>query len=61
MSELLVALGLFFVIEGVLYAALPSTVRVVVEYVAGMDDQTLRTTGVVSVLIGTVIVWFVKG
>jgi hypothetical protein len=61
MSDLLVALGLVLVIEGVLWAVFPSTARLVVEYLATTDEGALRQAGLIAVAIGFVIVWLVRG
>lgn len=61
MSELIVALGLVFVIEGLLYAAFPNAMRKMVIDLVKMPEQTLRNCGMAAVAIGVFIVWMVKG
>ncbi|MDJ0612232.1 MAG: DUF2065 domain-containing protein [Rhizobiaceae bacterium] len=61
MSELVVAIGLVFVIEGLVYAVFPNAMRNMVNEMARMPDQTLRTCGLFAVGLGVFIVWLVKG
>ena len=61
MSEFVVAIGLVFVIEGLLYAAFPNAMRRMFADVLAMPEQTLRTAGLFAVGVGVLIVWFVKG
>lgn len=55
------ALGLVLVIEGLVYAGFPGAMRAMVEELAKLPDQTLRTCGLIAVAIGVFIVWLVKG
>ena len=61
MSDFLAALGLVFVIEGLLFAAFPDAARRAVATIAITPDQTLRTTGIISAFIGLAVVWLVRG
>ncbi len=61
MSDLLVGLGLVLVIEGVIYSAAPSAMKSLMAQLQTMPDQTLRLAGVVSVGLGVLFVWFVRG
>jgi uncharacterized protein YjeT (DUF2065 family) len=61
MSDFLVALGLVFVIEGVAFAAFPGAARRAMASVLETPDATLRTVGIVSAVIGVIVVWFVRG
>lgn len=61
MADFLAALGLFFVIEGVLYAAAPGLARRLAESVRDMSNDDLRTGGLVALGLGVVIVWVVRG
>ena len=60
MSDFLVALGLVFVIEGVLFAAFPLGAKRAMFAVLDMPDSGLRITGLVSVVVGVLIVWLVR-
>jgi len=59
--DLVVAIGLVFVIEGLLYAAFPRTMRRMIEQMGDLPDQSLRTAGLVAIILGVAIVWFVRG
>jgi uncharacterized protein len=61
MSDFIVALGLVFVIEGILFAAFPGPAKRAVSAALETPDSVLRITGLVSALIGLVVVWLVRG
>lgn len=61
MSELLVAVGLFLVIEGLVYALAPSFVRRMAEALPQISDQQMRVFGLAAVCFGVFVVWIVKG
>ena len=61
MSDLLVAVGLVLVIEGLLWALYPSFGRKMLETLSDMPEQTLRMSGMTAIAIGVVIVWLVRG
>lgn len=61
MSDLVVALGLVLVIEGVLYGGLPQLAKRLAAEVLMMPEQVLRVSGLVAVALGVVIVWLVRG
>lgn len=60
MSDFLAALGLFFVIEGVCLAAFPTSVKRAMAAALATADGPLRVGGIVSALIGVLIVWFIR-
>ncbi|MBO6508114.1 MAG: DUF2065 domain-containing protein [Roseibium sp.] len=61
MSELITAIGLVLVLEGVLYALLPGGMKSVMRSALETPDQTLRTAGLVAAAIGVFLVWIVRG
>ena len=61
MSDFLVALGLFFAIEGICLAAFPSSAKRAMAAALSMPDGPLRIGGIVSALVGVLIVWFIRG
>ena len=61
MSDLLAALGIAFVIEGLLWAAAPHLGLRFYAAAAQMPEQSLRTAGVVSAVVGLLVVWLVRG
>ena len=60
-AELLTALALILVIEGVLYALFPDGMKRILAQVMTMQAASLRTTGLVSAFIGVVLVWLLRG
>ena len=61
MDDLIVALGLFLFIEGILYALFPSKMKSMLEKLKMINDRQLRLGGIIFALIGFFIIWFVKG
>lgn len=61
MSDLVVALGLVLVIEGLMLAAAPGAVRRAMDTIGQLPDPPLRITGLVGALIGLLIVWIIRG
>lgn len=60
-GDLVTALGLVLVIEGLLLAIAPDALRRVVAAVLTQPIDSLRIGGVASALIGLVIVWLARG
>jgi uncharacterized protein YjeT (DUF2065 family) len=61
MDDFLVAIGLVFVIEGLIFAAFPLSAKKAVVAVLETPDTTLRTVGIVSAVFGLVLVWLMRG
>ncbi|MFT0862103.1 DUF2065 domain-containing protein [Ancylobacter sp. G4_0304] len=61
MSDLIVALGLVLVIEGLLLAAVPGAVRRAMISIDQLPDQPLRIAGLVGAVIGVAVVWLMRG
>ncbi|HUZ33053.1 MAG TPA: DUF2065 domain-containing protein [Xanthobacteraceae bacterium] len=60
MTDFLAAIGLFFAIEGILFAAFPVATKRAMTVALKIPDTTLRTAGIASALVGIVIVWLVR-
>jgi uncharacterized protein YjeT (DUF2065 family) len=60
MTDFLAALGLVFVIEGLVFAAFPAQARRAVQSVLDTPEATLRIIGVGSALVGLILVWLVR-
>ena len=60
MRELIIAFGLFFFIEGLLYALFPSKMKSMLKKLEIVEDSQLRTGGLIFTIIGFVIIYFVK-
>jgi hypothetical protein len=61
MSDFLAALGLVFVIEGLVFAALPGAAKRAMLSVLETPEATLRAIGLGSALVGLVLVWLARG
>ncbi|HEU4661985.1 MAG TPA: DUF2065 domain-containing protein [Pseudolabrys sp.] len=61
MSDFLVALGLVFVIEGLIFAAFPSSAKRAMISVVETPDMPLRLIGIGSAVAGLILVWVVRG
>jgi uncharacterized protein len=61
MSDFLVALGLVFVIEGLVFAAFPGAAKRAVEHVLETPEAALRLVGIFSAVLGLILIWLVRG
>lgn len=61
MSDLLVALGLVLVIEGLLWSLWPGLGRKLLEMASETPESSLRLAGAAAVASGVVLVWLVRG
>ena len=60
MKELIIAFGLFFFIEGILYALFPSKMKNMLKKLKLIKDSQLRTGGLIFALIGFIIIYYAK-
>ena len=60
MNELIIAGGLLFFIEGILYALFPSKMKNMLKKMELIKDSQLRTGGLVFAIIGFIIIWYLK-
>jgi len=61
MRDFLVAIGLVLAIEGLMFAALPGTAKRLAASALEAPDGALRIAGVLSALLGILIVWSIRG
>jgi uncharacterized protein YjeT (DUF2065 family) len=61
MSDLLTALALVLVIEGLVLAVFADRLDVVLERLAEVPPEVLRVAGVVSAVLGLFAVWLIRG
>ncbi len=61
MDDLLVAVGLVLVIEGLLWALAPRLGRRLLETASETPESSLRLAGTVAVAAGVLIVWLIRG
>ena len=59
--ELLIAVALVMVIEGVLPFLSPRTVRQLLLQMADMNDRALRLAGLASMILGVVLLYVLRG
>ena len=60
MSDFLAALGLVFVIEGLIFAAFPEAAKRAMTTVLATPDLSLRLIGIGSAVVGLMLVWLVR-
>ncbi len=60
MRELIIALGLFFFIEGILYALFPSKMKSILLKAKDAKVSQLRVGGLIFTIIGFIIIWYMK-
>ena len=61
MKELIIAIGLLFFIEGMLYALFPSKMKNMLKKMELIKDSQLRTGGLIFAIIGFIIIYYIKG
>ena len=61
MWDFLVALGLVFAIEGLLFAAFPAMTKRAMANVLEAPDTVLRVVGIASAAVGIALIWIVRG
>jgi uncharacterized protein YjeT (DUF2065 family) len=58
--ELALALSLVFILEGIVPFLYPERWRKLVQQLAKTDNRTMRITGLASMLLGLVLLYFLK-
>jgi uncharacterized protein YjeT (DUF2065 family) len=61
MNDFLTAIGLLFVIEGVLYAVFPQGMQNMMRQALDIAPAMLRIGGVVAMIFGVFVVWLIRG
>jgi uncharacterized protein YjeT (DUF2065 family) len=61
MNDLITAIGLVLVIEGVFYAGFPQAAKAFMRQALGMSDNAFRAAGFGGLVVGLAIVWLVRG
>jgi uncharacterized protein len=61
MSEFIVAIGLVFAIEGLVFAAFPRAAKRMAASALEAPEGSLRIAGVVSAILGVAIIWLMRG
>ncbi len=60
MSELFTAIGLILFIEGLLLAIFPSRIKNMLELIKNTSESTLRFLGATFLIIGFLIIWYIR-
>ena len=60
MKELIIAIGLLFFIEGMLYAIFPSKMKNMLQAIEKIQTSQLRISGLLFAVVGFVIIWYFK-
>jgi uncharacterized protein len=61
MTDLLTALALVLVLEGALWAIAPDGMKRAAVVALSIANQQLRTGGLISVALGVLLVWLMRG
>jgi uncharacterized protein YjeT (DUF2065 family) len=59
-ADLFIGVGFVLVVEGLLFAAMPQWMRNAMTQALATPDQVLRTVGLVSAVIGLLLIWVVR-
>lgn len=61
MYDFIAALGLVFVLEGLVFSAFPAPAKRAMASVLHASDASLRMVGLVSAVLGIALIWLVRG
>jgi len=61
MRDFLVAIGLVLAIEGLIFAALPGIAKRLAASALEAPEGMLRISGILSALVGVLVIWLVRG
>jgi uncharacterized protein YjeT (DUF2065 family) len=59
-TDFLIGVGILFVLEGLMFAASPAWMRQAMKSALATPDNILRIVGIVSAVVGLVLIWFVR-
>jgi hypothetical protein len=59
-ADLLIGVGVLFVLEGLIFAASPSWMRRAMKSALATPDNVLRVVGIVSAVLGLLLIWLVR-
>ena len=60
MSEFIIAIGLIFFVEGLFLAIFPSRIKSILDLIKNTPENKLRLLGIVFLIIGFLIIWYIK-
>ena len=59
-ADFLIGVGILFVIEGLLFAAIPDFMRRAMKSALATPDNMLRAIGIGSAVVGLILIWLVR-
>ena len=59
-ADFLIGLGILFVLEGLLFAAIPIWVKRAMKSALATPDHVLRAVGIGSAVVGLILIWVVR-
>jgi len=59
-KELITAIGLLFFIEGLFIAIFPSRIKNMLEMIKNTPEKKLRSFGLLFLIIGFLLIWYIK-
>ena len=60
MEEFIIAIGLIFFIEGLILAIFPTRIKSILDLIKNTPENKLRFFGVTFLIIGFLIIWYIK-
>ena len=60
MNEFIIAIGLIFFVEGLFLAIFPSRIKSMLEIIKTTPENKLRLFGIAFLIIGFLIIWYMK-
>ena len=60
MKDLITAIGLLLFIEGLIVAMFPSRIKNMLKVIENMSENKLRYSGLFFLLIGFIIIWYMR-
>ena len=60
MKDLITAIGLLLFIEGLIVAMFPSRIKNMLKMIENIPNNKLRSTGILFLLIGFIIIWCIR-
>ena len=60
MKEIIIAIGLIFFIEGLFLAIFPSRIKSILDFIKNTPENNLRLFGAIFLVIGFLIIWYIK-
>ena len=60
MNEFIIAIGLIFFVEGLFLAIFPTRIKSIFELIKDTSENKLRLLGIIFLVIGFLIIWYIK-